>query len=186
VSHKIFGEDLRSKISNWEWRIGTSEAKSVLPIWLLCWVYQNRRYYRGRVGKTAKGSLARQRVVTGLTGGRHGLTSGARLQPVGQQWKYPLFYPSSFSLLHYSPGLTPPNHGGPSLFPSFTSLNIHGDLKFQTREGIKIGSKRISQGPSSHSPSSSLDSSWVLLSKGIQIFVLPDLLTWCKDLNFPW
>jgi hypothetical protein len=59
-------------------------------------------------------------------------------------------------------------------------------LKFQTREDIKIGSKRISQGPSSYSPSSSLDSSRVLLSKGIQIFVFPDLLTWCKDLNFPW
>jgi hypothetical protein len=31
-----------------------------------------------------------------------------------------------------------------------------------------------------------LDSSRVPLYKGIQIFILPDLLTWCKDLNFPW
>jgi hypothetical protein len=89
--------------------------------------------------------------------------------------------PSLSSIIHQVSPL--PNRGGPSLFPSFTSLKIHGDLKFQTREGIKIGSKRISQGPSSQSPSSSLNSSRVLLSKGIQIFVLPDLLTWCKDLN---
>jgi hypothetical protein len=40
--------------------------------------------------------------------------------------------------------------------------------------------------PPSHSPSSSLDSSQILLSKGIQMFILPNLLTWCKDLNFPW
>jgi hypothetical protein len=34
MSHKIFGEYLRRKISNWKWRIGTSEARSVLPICL--------------------------------------------------------------------------------------------------------------------------------------------------------
>jgi hypothetical protein len=59
-------------------------------------------------------------------------------------------------------------------------------MKIQPRKDLKIGSKRISQGPSSLSPSSSLDSTRVLLSKGIQIFFLPDLLTWCKDLNFLW
>jgi hypothetical protein len=69
---------------------------------------------------------------------------------------------------------------------SFTSLNPHGDLKTQPRERLKIGSKKISQGTSSLSPSSSLDRTRVLLSKGIQMFILPDLLTWCKDLNFPW
>jgi hypothetical protein len=34
--YKIFGEDLRRKISKRKKRIGTSEGMSVLPIWLLC------------------------------------------------------------------------------------------------------------------------------------------------------
>jgi hypothetical protein len=97
-----------------------------------------------------------------------------------------LFYPSLFSLLHYSPAFTLSNRGGPPLLVSFTYLKTHGDLKIQSRKDLNFGSKRISLGPSSLSPSSSLDSTRVLLSKGIQIFILPDLLTWCKDLNFPW
>jgi hypothetical protein len=36
VSHKIFGEDSRKKISKWKRRIGTSEGMSVLPIRFLC------------------------------------------------------------------------------------------------------------------------------------------------------
>jgi hypothetical protein len=87
-------------MSNWKWRIGTSEARSVLPICPLCWIYQIWRYYRGRVRKNAKGSLARPRAVTGLT-------AGARLQPVGQQWKESTLLPPPFSLLPYSPAFTP-------------------------------------------------------------------------------
>jgi hypothetical protein len=59
-------------------------------------------------------------------------------------------------------------------------------LKIQPREDLKIWSKRISQGPSSLSPSSFLDSTRVSLSKGIQTFLLPDLLSWCKVLNSLW
>jgi hypothetical protein len=59
-------------------------------------------------------------------------------------------------------------------------------LKIQPRKGLKIASKRISQGPSSLSPSSFFDSTRVPLSKGIQTFLLPDLHTWCKVLNSLW
>jgi hypothetical protein len=104
VSYKTPEEVFRGVYSKLEWRIRTSKARSVLPIWFLCWIYQNHRYYRARVGKTAKGSLARPRAVTGLTG-------GARLQPWANSEKNLLFYPASFSLLHYSPASTHPNRG---------------------------------------------------------------------------
>jgi hypothetical protein len=145
VSHKIFGENLRSKISNWKWRIGTFEARSILPICPLCWIYQNRRYYRGRVGKTAKGSLARPRAVTGLTGARHRSNRWRPTSTRGSIVKISSFLP----LLLLSPPLFTrshpfPNRGGPSLLPSFTSLNSRGDVKIQPRERLKIGSKKIS------------------------------------------
>jgi hypothetical protein len=106
--------------------------------------------------------------------------------PWGHSKRNPPFYPSLFSLIHYSPALQFQTVKGPSLLLSSTSLNSNGVLKFQPRERLKIGRKRISQGPSSLSPWSSLDSTQVPLSKGIEIFFLLDLLTWCKDLNFLW
>jgi hypothetical protein len=179
VSYKTPEEVFRGVYSKLEWRIRTSKARSVLPIWFLCWIYQNHRYYRARVGKTAKGSLARPRAVTGLTG-------GARLQPVGQQWKESTLLPRFLLSPPLFTSFNPSKPWRPSSLPSSTSLKTHRDLKIQLRESLKIGSKRISQGPSSLPPSSSLDSIQVLLSKGIQIFVFPDRFTPCKDLNFFW
>jgi hypothetical protein len=36
MSYKIFGEDVRRKISKWKRKNGTSEGMSVLPIRALC------------------------------------------------------------------------------------------------------------------------------------------------------
>jgi hypothetical protein len=125
-----------------EWRIGTSEARSVLPIWFLCWNYQNRRYYRARVGKTAKGSLARPRAVTDLTGARH---RSDRWRPTSTHG------PTMKSILSFSPFLLSPplftrshpfqnreTHPSPL---SFTSPYPHGDLKFQPRKGSRLEAK---------------------------------------------
>jgi hypothetical protein len=107
--------------------------------------------------------------------------------PWGHSKKNPSFYPSHSLSSIISPAFTLPNRGAPPLFLlSFTSLNSNGGLKIQPKKRLKFGSKRISQGPSSLSPSSSLDSTQDFLSKGIQIFFLPDLFTWCKDLNLLW
>jgi hypothetical protein len=153
VSYKILEEVFRGVYTKLERRIGTSEARSVLPIWFLCGFYQNHRYYRAWVGKTTKGSLARPRVVTSLTGGQH---RSDRWCPavtcVPTVKRIYSFTPHSFSLLHYSQGLTPSKPWKPLTLSYFTSLKTHGDLKIQPRKDLKIGSKRISQGPFSLPP----------------------------------
>jgi hypothetical protein len=121
MSYKVFGEDLRSKISKRKKRIGTFQGMSVLPIWLLCWIYQNRRFYRGWVGKTDKDSLVRPRAVTGLTG-------DARLQPVGPQQKESTFLPLSFSLLYHFTTITHPNRGAPPPFFSLLPLSKYMEV----------------------------------------------------------
>jgi hypothetical protein len=167
------------------------------------------RNYRGYVGSTDKASLlnlsrssvlprvGRKKPIRAhwLDHGRSpvwpvpvtGLTGDDRPQPVAPTVKISSLLPlSPLSLLSYSPAFTLSKTANSPPPLSFNPPFPHGDLKIQPRKRLKIGSKRISQGPSSLSHSSSLDSTQVPLSKGIQIFFLPDLFTWCKDLNFLW
>jgi hypothetical protein len=101
VSYNIPEEVFKGNYTKLERRIGTFKDRSVPPIWFFCWNYQNHQYYRARVGKTAKGSLARPRAVTGLTGGRHQsdqwhptATCGPRVKRIYS------FTPSPLSIIH--------------------------------------------------------------------------------------
>jgi hypothetical protein len=138
VSYKIPEEVFRGNYSKLEWRIGTSEARSVLPIWFLCWNYQNRQYYRAWVGKTAKGSLARPREVTGLTGGRHRSDRWLPTATRGPTVKRFYLLPSFFSLFTHSPGPLPPQNceRPPSLSYS-TSLSPPWISKDSTMEKVQ-------------------------------------------------
>jgi hypothetical protein len=107
VSYKIPEEVFRGVYTKLERRIGTSKARSVLPIWFLYWNYQNHRYYQAWVRKIAKGSLARPRAVTGLTGGRHQSDWWRSTTNRGPTVNRIYFLPSSFSLLYHSLAFIP-------------------------------------------------------------------------------
>jgi hypothetical protein len=148
VSHKIFGEDSRRKISKWKRRIETSVGMSVLPIRFICWIYQNCQFYRGRVGKPDKDSLDRPRAVTGLTNARH---RSDRVRPTstrGATVNGIHFLPLSFSLLYHFTRVTPPpNREEPPLLHSCTSLSPMEIWRFNKGKDSRLEAKGSSKAP---------------------------------------
>jgi hypothetical protein len=102
VYYKILEYVFRGDYTKLQRRIETSEARSVLPIWFPCWNYQNHQYYWARVEKTTKGSLARPRAVTGLTGSHHRSDRWCPTATHGLTVKESILYhpPSLSSIIH--------------------------------------------------------------------------------------
>jgi hypothetical protein len=120
---------------------------SVLPIWLLCWIYQNRRFYRGWVGKSDKDSLARPRVVTGLTGARH---RSDRWRPTSTRGPNseniltftPLFSPPLFTSIHLIQTMEAP------LFSSLSPLSTPMEIwSFNQRKDSRLEAKGYPKAP---------------------------------------